>query len=201
MKTKIKQELIQKKQSKVTETGIDSFVFSREFDHLLNMVMYVAYNECQEGEVVTSYLDKAQAILMRDAKKLDRSMPGHAPITELAVVHLFGFLRNPEVTYRNPQWVCDAYLALGFINAKLMRSNDLSKLGKYGAQTRHASMRALKEWALSQYQMGHWKSANQAAHALKEPVITHGRSIGAILSTENAQRTIARWISQSKKSA
>lgn len=72
-----------------------------------------------------------------------------------------------------------------------------SSLGKDGAQKRHAPMATLRSWAIEEYKAGEWKSANQAAHALKDSVIRHGRTIGAHLSEENAQRTIAEWIRKS----
>lgn len=190
--------LAQTAQTIATET--EDVVFSKEFDWLIKQTMSLAYSQRLEGEVTTNNLGKAQAVLERAAKQYDRSIPGRAPDTELAVSHLFGLILNAEDVYRDAMTVCDGFHTLGYITAKLiMRPKDLSKLGKSGAQTRHASMRALKEWALAQYQGGNWKSANQAAHALKGAVIQHGRSIGAVLSDENAQRTIAGWISKSKK--
>ena len=182
-----------------TETEED-IVFSEEFDWLIKQTMSLAYSQRLDGEVTTNNLAKAQFVLERAAKKYDRSIPGRAPDTELAVHHLFGLILSAEEVYQDAMVVCDAFHTLGFITAKLLRPRDLSKLGKLGAQSRHASMRALKEWALSKYQSGSWKSANQAAHALKESVIAHGRTIGADLSEENAQRTIAGWIGKSKKS-
>lgn len=72
-----------------------------------------------------------------------------------------------------------------------------SAIGKAGAEKRHAPNTALREWTIERYRAGDWKSANQAAHALKDSVIAHGRTIGAVLSEENAQRTIAEWIRKS----
>ncbi len=79
------------------------------------------------------------------------------------------------------------------------QSTFFSKLGRDGAQKRHAPMTALRSWAIEQYQYraAEWQSANQAAHALKECVIEHGRTINAHLSKENAQRTIAEWFRKS----
>ena len=74
------------------------------------------------------------------------------------------------------------------------RQVDFAALGGKGASIRHAPMRKLNEWTLSQYRSGKWESANKAAHELKEMVIAHGRTIGAALTEENAQRTIAEWI-------
>ncbi|MDD2742690.1 MAG: hypothetical protein PHV02_10470 [Rhodocyclaceae bacterium] len=72
-----------------------------------------------------------------------------------------------------------------------------SAIGKAGAQKRHAPMAELRLWAIEKYQAGEWQSANQAAHALKEQVLWHGRAINAHLTEENAQRTIAEWFRKS----
>jgi len=70
-----------------------------------------------------------------------------------------------------------------------------SRAGKAGAAKRHAPNAELRLWALERYKgTGPWPSANKAAHALKGEVLEHGRRIGAHLSEENAQRTIAYWI-------
>jgi hypothetical protein len=74
---------------------------------------------------------------------------------------------------------------------------DFSTLGKAGAAKRHASMAALREWGTAQYRSKTWQSANQAAHELKESIVKHGRSIGAHLTEQNAQRTIAEWFRKS----
>jgi hypothetical protein len=74
-----------------------------------------------------------------------------------------------------------------------------SKIGKAGAEKKLAPMRELEQWAITQYRAKEWPSANKAAHDLKERVLTHGRNIGAILSEQNAQRTIADWIRKTKK--
>lgn len=69
-----------------------------------------------------------------------------------------------------------------------------SAMGKKGAYVRNAPNAALKEWVISRYLEGSYPSANKAASALKESAISHGRTIGAVLSEENAQRTLAEWI-------
>lgn len=74
---------------------------------------------------------------------------------------------------------------------------DFSRLGKAGAAKRHAPMATLRTWAVDRYREGDWRSANKAAHDLKEEVLAHGRTIGAFLSEENAQRTIATWFRKS----
>jgi hypothetical protein len=74
---------------------------------------------------------------------------------------------------------------------------NFSALGKAGAQKRHAPMAALRSWALEKYRAGEWRSANQAAHSLKDSIIKHGRTINAHLTEENAQRTIAEWFRKS----
>ena len=79
-----------------------------------------------------------------------------------------------------------------------------SRLGAVGADKRHSPMKELKDWTLKQYQVGNWKakkeSANKAAHDLKERVLAQGKIIHpelAVLSEQNAQRTIAEWIRKS----
>ncbi|CAG9183504.1 hypothetical protein CURE108131_07595 [Cupriavidus respiraculi] len=74
---------------------------------------------------------------------------------------------------------------------------NFSKLGEEGARKRHEPMTQLKRWAVELYKAGTWPSANRAAHDLKERVIEHGRTIGAVLSDQNAQRTIAEWFRKS----
>lgn len=69
--------------------------------------------------------------------------------------------------------------------------------GKAGAERRHAKTASLRAWATEKYKAGKWKSANQAAHALRDSILKHGRTIGAKLSEENAQRTIAEWFRKS----
>lgn len=72
-----------------------------------------------------------------------------------------------------------------------------SAMGRLGAKKRHAPMAELKSWAIQKYREKKWKSANQAAHALKSLIMDHGRTIDANLSEENAQRTIADWFRKS----
>ena len=55
-------------------------------------------------------------------------------------------------------------------------------------------MRELEDWMMQRYREGKWRSANKAAHELKAIVIEYGKTIGAYLTEENAQRTIADWI-------
>lgn len=82
---------------------------------------------------------------------------------------------------------------------RIHSSENYAALGKVGATKRHQPMANLKIWAMAQYRLGEWQSANQAAHALKDGVVKHGRTIKAYLSEGNAQRTIAGWINQAKK--
>jgi hypothetical protein len=79
-----------------------------------------------------------------------------------------------------------------------------SRLGKSGADKRRAPMNELREWTIKQYKAGNWiaknESANKAAHDLKERVLAQGKLIDpelAVLSEQNAQRTIAEWIRKS----
>lgn len=75
-----------------------------------------------------------------------------------------------------------------------------SVMGAKGATAKNLPMAQLKAWAIRQYENGTWTSANAAGYDLSESVIDHGRTIGAILSKSNAQRTIADWIRAAKKS-
>ncbi len=150
---------------------------------------------------------QAQAVLEKAAKKLDRSIPGRAPDTELAVNHLFGLihlLQGGDVIETDEGTMailCDAYLMLGYVSAKLSRPRDLSRLGKSGAQKRWAPNTKLEAWAVEKYRAKEWPSANQAAHDLKDQVREYGRTIGAApLSEQNAQRTIAGWFNKANKS-
>lgn len=77
-----------------------------------------------------------------------------------------------------------------------MRLN-YSEMGKAGALRSHAPMARLRSWAIERYQAGKWKSANQAAHSLRDSIIEHGRTINANLTEQNAQRTIAEWFRKS----
>lgn len=78
-------------------------------------------------------------------------------------------------------------------NGKPLSAPDFSKMGKAGAIKRHAPMVALQVWAVEKYHAKKWPSANKAAYDLKAQVIAYGRTIGAHLKEENAQRTIADW--------
>jgi len=70
---------------------------------------------------------------------------------------------------------------------------DFSALGREGAAARHAPKNALRQYALSLYNPRDWKSANQAAYALRDQIMAHGKTINAELQAQNAQRTIAEW--------
>ncbi|WP_332848688.1 hypothetical protein [Massilia sp. S19_KUP03_FR1] len=69
-----------------------------------------------------------------------------------------------------------------------------SKIGKAGAAKKLAPLRELESWTRAKYAAGAWPSANRAAHELKDAVIDHGRKLGAVLTEQNAQRTIAGWL-------
>lgn len=76
-------------------------------------------------------------------------------------------------------------------------SVNFSSLGKKGADKRHAPNRALAAWAVALYKTKKWNSANEAAHNLKDEILAHGRTIGAVISETNAQRTFAEWFNKS----
>lgn len=71
--------------------------------------------------------------------------------------------------------------------------------GREGAKERHARTKQLREWAVQRYKAKIWPSANKAAHELKAEILAHGRTIGATLSEENAQRTLAEWFRKAGK--
>lgn len=94
------------------------------------------------------------------------------------------------------------YMGFAHVSAKQFKKLDLLRyknLGKLGASVRHAKTRQAKEFAISLYRSGAWKSANAAAHAIRGDVVNFVRRIGGYLSEENAQRTIAEWIRASLK--
>jgi hypothetical protein len=74
-----------------------------------------------------------------------------------------------------------------------------SNMGKEGAAARHAPTKKVKSWVIQRYLEGHYPSANKAAHVLTNDALKFARTIDAALSEENAQRTIAKWIRESKK--
>ena len=89
--------------------------------------------------------------------------------------------------------------ALSEAETTKLHSFDFSKMGKDGAKKRHAPMALLKKWTIEQYKAGNWPTFSGAALDLKDSVIDHGRTINAILSPTNAQRTIYDWIRGHKK--
>jgi hypothetical protein len=127
----------------------------------------------------------------------------------LAFGSVFLFRRMDEVMYEQAPdafWnmLCTSHFAAGalLVDSPTGPSPEsltaiFSSFGKAGADVRHMPIRRLQSWTLSLYKEGTWPSANKAAHALKNQVIEHGKTIGVRLSEENAQRTIAEWIRKS----
>ena len=75
---------------------------------------------------------------------------------------------------------------------------DFAELGRTGAMKRHAKLTQLRQWTVDRYRAGSaWSSANQAAHALLPAVLDQARIIGASITAQNAQRTIAEWLRKS----
>lgn len=117
-------------------------------------------------------------------------------------------LKEIDVIHHKAECLLNAYQALSYAQRLLHNTMptaeeiekaakfDFSALGKAGARKRHAPMRDLEKWAVDQYRLGKWSSANDAAHQLKDKTIAHGRTIGAFLKESNAQRTIAGWFSK-----
>lgn len=149
-------------------------------------------------------LIQAKAIFVEAARKIDRSSRSKAPKQEREVDNLFmeisllqgGRFKDDKDSIGV---LCFSYFSVGHLVGKLMRNWELSALGKSGARKRYAPMRDLEAWTLSEYRIGNWKSANQAAHALKDAVLAQSRTLEANLTESNAQRTIAEWINRDKK--
>lgn len=149
-------------------------------------------------------LTQAKVAFIEAARKIDRSSPMEPPHQERDVEDLFRSISNLQGDrYKNDDEtigvLCFAYYTVGHLIARLMRNWELSGLGRSGARKRYAQMRELEAWTLSEYRRGNWKSANQAAHALKDAVLAQSRTLEANLTESNAQRTIAEWINKDKK--
>ena len=148
---------------------------------------------------------QAKAALMKVARRLDRSLPPRTTFSEEQEIEmLFVHILNLQGDrYRNDEEMigvlCICYQTVGHFLAKQSQNCELAIRGRLGGLKRYAPMRELETWTLSEYQRGNWKSANQAAHALKDAVVAQGRTLGAILTESNAQRTIAEWINKDKK--
>lgn len=142
---------------------------------------------------------------------LDEEMGSHGPIPEndtdigsCSAYNSHGWKRDEVIEHRAACMLL-AYQSLLYCHRILSGTRltadeearaetfNFSAMGKAGAKKRHAPMASLRAWAIERYQASEWKSANQAAHSLKESIIAHGRTINAHLSDENAQRTIAEW--------
>lgn len=78
-----------------------------------------------------------------------------------------------------------------------IRLVNFSALGANGAAKRHAPNNKLRAWAVELYKTKKWNSANEAAYILKDQILAHGRTIGAVISASNAQRTFAEWFNKS----
>lgn len=148
-------------------------------------------------------LAQAKVVYQEAARRIDRSSRGR-PRYETEVDDLFrhisylqdGRFRDDEETIG---MLGLSYFLVGQLVAKSMRNVELSALGRAGGRKRYEAMRKLEAWTLSEYRQGNWKSANQAAHALKDAVLAQSRALEANLTESNAQRTIAEWINRDKK--
>ncbi len=148
-------------------------------------------------------LIQAKAVFEKAARKIDRSSP-NAPKQEMVVESLFMRIHDlQDGRYESDKIMisalCFSFYEVGFLMARISRNWELSELGKSGAGKRYTKMRELEAWTLSEYRRGNWKSANQAAHALKDAVLAQSRTLEANLTESNAQRTIAEWINKDKK--
>ncbi len=128
---------------------------------------------------------------------------------------LYEIMLSKNISSKNDEYLvdvlCKGNYLIGFVDAfpsahinpyicpTCIVAEHLSRNGRAGATKKFAPMRKLEDWSVKKYNAGKWPSANKAAHDLRQEVIAHGKSIGAILSEQNAQRTIADWIRKSKK--
>lgn len=113
-------------------------------------------------------------------------------------------------------WLCEAQTALGLGDRmyaadirqkdaetgladelKHFRKSYFSNIGKKGVTTRHGPMNTLKDWSIAKYRAKEWKTASEAAYALQDEIMSHGRTINANLAPQNAVRTIAEWFRKS----
>ncbi len=146
---------------------------------------------------------------------LDEQMLSLGPIPEndadigpLPKRNFYGWRRDEVIEHR-AECMLLAYQSLSYCQRILSgtrltadeeargKTFNFSAMGKAGAEKRHEPMAKLRQRAIELYQAGKWQSANKAAHALKEEIIKHGRTINAHLTDENAQRTIAGWFRKS----
>jgi len=146
-----------------------------------------SFNAVREGRQEQEFLVKA--LCAYSVKCLDDGISGIFENNPIKAASGFTFsIRSLELAHEyRDLWGTE------LLKEKL----DRSRMGKAGALKRHAPMQALREWAVDRYKERQWPSANAAAHALKESVIEHGRTINAHLSEENAQRTMAEWFRKS----
>ena len=173
------------------------FVFS--FANVL--AEYVSFDSAKREPIKD--LIQAKAVFVKAARKIDRSSQGMCK-QEMVVKYLFMRIHDlQDGKYESDgimiSALCYSFYEVGFLLARFSRNWELSELGKSGAGKRYTKMRELEAWTLSEYRRGNWKSANQAAHALKDAVLAQSRTLEANLTESNAQRTIAEWINKYKK--
>lgn len=135
------------------------------------------------------------------SSKADQDRINHAREADAEALDLLETIRNmdriPMEDYlRESTQSAEVVAALAFVAIKAHARS----AGAAGGLKRHAPMADLRSWALAKYHEGKWPSANKAAHDLQGLVLEHGRTIGANLAKENAQRTISEWIRDSKRS-
>ncbi len=171
------------------------------FSYANALAEYVSFDSGKREPIKD--LIQAKAVFVKAARKIDLSSQA-TPKQEMVVEGLFMRIQDlQDGRYESDNIMISAlgfsYYEVGFLIARFSRNWELSELGKSGAGKRYTKMRELEAWTLSEYRRGNWKSANQAAHALKDAVLAQSRTLEANLTESNAQRTIAEWINKDKK--
>jgi hypothetical protein len=138
----------------------------------------------------------------------EKKLGSLGPIPEIDAHNHSGLKRTEVIEYRASCMLL-AYQSLSYCQRILSGTQltpdekaraenfNFSAMGKAGALKRHRPMAELRSWAIERYREGEWQSENKLEHALREPIIKHGRTINAYLTEENAQRTIAEWFRKS----
>lgn len=106
-------------------------------------------------------------------------------------------MKSPEMSNSAWAYACKASewmgLALGFFS-HCGRHVGNKKLSQKGGIAKNVNTNKLKEWVLSEYRDGSWKSKRNASFALVERAIKKAPDFSARLSDQEAQRTIYKWI-------
>ncbi len=144
---------------------------------------------------------------IEELPKLDQEddankMPMTFAVALIACAFLVQAMKAESSELADKAWplLADAKYWLGLgegLKAPVSSNKLFADLGRLGGMARHAKSERVKERVIGKYRQGKWPSANQAAHALKDDAVAYAKAIGATLSEQNAQRTIAEWIRKS----